>query len=206
MCCITAQKNKFNKKKESKLVFEMQPVKSCWCQGLEYSLQSTFVCDVQNLLQGLQWYGNSTVVSLSYLSMWYFLHQHVNPVKKEFKLSFPAVKLLCWGCFGSLRNVPVSTLKFVPFKDLQPFGASVAEEYPLTVKTTVLVSVGFIASVTCCLSLSLLFKANGLCLALRKWKFTVWLFSSACLFVCLLIVFVKMSCQQYHPFADLDSY
>lgn len=114
LSCITAQKNKFNKKekKSSSLHSEMQLVKSCCCQGLDYSLQSTFVCDVQDLLQSLQWNGNSTVVSLSHLSMWYFLHQHVNPVKKEFKLSFPAVKLLCFGAvlavWGMCQSPPWS--------------------------------------------------------------------------------------------------
>lgn len=101
---------------------------------------------------------------------------------------FPSCKVtLFWGCFRSMRNVPVSTLKFVPFKVLlQPFGASVAEEYPLTVKTTVLVSVGSTCfSYTLYIIMSLLSKAS------RKWPLTVWLFSSACL-----IAFAKISWQQ----------
>lgn len=100
--------NSTRRKKESKLTFW----NAFGCQGLDYSLQSNFVCDVQDLLQSLQWNGNSTVVSLSHLSMWYFLHQHVNPVKKEFKLSFPAVKLLCFGAvlavWGMCQSPPWS--------------------------------------------------------------------------------------------------
>lgn len=103
---------RWKKKKSPSLRFEMQLVKSCCCQGLDYSLRGTFVCDVQNLPHGLQWNWNSTVVALSYLSMWYFLHQHVNPVKKEFKLFFPAVKLLCFGAvlaaWGMCQSPPWS--------------------------------------------------------------------------------------------------
>lgn len=111
-CCITAQEKQIQQEEKNKspiLHSEKQPVVSYWWKGLDFSPQNTFVSDLR---QGLQWNGNSTEVSSSYLSMWYFLHQHVNPVKREFKLSFPAVKLLCFGAllaaWGMCQSPPWS--------------------------------------------------------------------------------------------------
>lgn len=97
----------------------------------------------------LLWNGTSSV--------WYFLHQQVKPVKKEFSSSSAAGTSLCFrGCFGSLRNVPVSTLKFVPFKDLQPFvGPLQQRNIPWLWKPHCLFLRAPLASLTCCTSLCL---------------------------------------------------
>lgn len=71
-------------------------------------------------------------VSLGHWQMWWPQHQHVKPVNKD----QTSVSTAQFFCFGRLRNVPVPTLKLVPFKKSPALSrASAGVEYPLTVKT-----------------------------------------------------------------------
>lgn len=170
----------------------MQPVKSCCCQHLDCSLQDIFMCDMQNLLWGLQWNESSTVVSLSYLSLWYFLHRHASPVKRNSSLSFPAVKLLCFGAFlaawGMCQSPPWSLSHL---KISRPLWGLCSRGISLYFKSYVLLSVGSICFSYMLYVIMSLSKANGLSVAMRKWPLTVWLLSSACL-----IMFVRICWQQ----------
>lgn len=128
------------------------------------------------------WNIDSNLVSRSLLPMWCFQHQHAKPVNKEFKSSFPAAKLFC---FGRLRNVPVSTLKLVPFKRSPALcGASVAVEYFLTVRTPVhcicLWQLHFPQLHTVCYYIFIV-QNWSFHVILKKLPLTAWLLNSLCL-------------------------